>query len=175
VHRALKALLQQKEAIMDTYLVGQLLTSPAVDAKLHVAHKQALAAEKLAADAAAAAAAAAARANGGGGGGGSSGGSVRAAVGGNRPLPKAGPAGKTAAGSGGVCYSMWDLYEGYWLPFGELLTAMESEGVRVDRCGACCCCRCRGGSICALAAYSLRLTLLAHTPCGAWLPSGRCC
>eukprot|EP00879_Flechtneria_rotunda_P001581 GHRR01001740.1.p1 GENE.GHRR01001740.1~~GHRR01001740.1.p1 ORF type:complete len:951 (+),score=402.49 GHRR01001740.1:427-2853(+) len=30
-------------------------------------------------------------------------------------------------------YSMWQLYQDYWLPFGELLTDMELEGVKVDR------------------------------------------
>lgn len=29
---------------------------------------------------------------------------------------------------------MWDLYQQYWKPFGELLTDMEKEGMMVDRC-----------------------------------------
>jgi hypothetical protein len=28
---------------------------------------------------------------------------------------------------------MWDLYKIYWRPFGDVLSAMESEGVRVNR------------------------------------------
>jgi len=31
-------------------------------------------------------------------------------------------------------YTMWDLYQQYWKPFGELLTDMEKEGMMVDRC-----------------------------------------
>lgn len=30
-------------------------------------------------------------------------------------------------------FSMWDLYRNTWLPFGEILTDMEAEGVLVDR------------------------------------------
>ena len=30
-------------------------------------------------------------------------------------------------------YSMWDMYQRYWQPFGELLTDMEREGMQVDR------------------------------------------
>lgn len=44
-----------------------------------------------------------------------------------------------AAAGGGGSYTMWDLYKAYWLPFGDVLSAMESEGVRVNRCGACVC------------------------------------
>ena len=29
--------------------------------------------------------------------------------------------------------NMWDLYKEYWLPFGQLLTDMESAGVLVNR------------------------------------------
>lgn len=29
---------------------------------------------------------------------------------------------------------MWNLYQDYWKPFGELLTNMEKEGMMVDRC-----------------------------------------
>ena len=32
-------------------------------------------------------------------------------------------------------YTLWDFYQQYWLPFGELLTDMEREGFLVDRCG----------------------------------------
>lgn len=34
----------------------------------------------------------------------------------------------------GEGYTMWDLYQDYWKPFGELLTDMEKEGMMVDRC-----------------------------------------
>ncbi len=30
-------------------------------------------------------------------------------------------------------YTLWDLYQDYWKPFGELLTDMEKEGMMVDR------------------------------------------
>lgn len=30
-------------------------------------------------------------------------------------------------------YTLWELYCDYWHPFGEVLTAMEAEGVRVNR------------------------------------------
>lgn len=28
--------------------------------------------------------------------------------------------------------SMWNLYEQYWLPFGQLLTDMEQQGIKID-------------------------------------------
>ena len=31
-------------------------------------------------------------------------------------------------------YSMWQMYERYWMPFGKLLTDMEKEGMLVNRC-----------------------------------------
>lgn len=31
-------------------------------------------------------------------------------------------------------FTMWDLYEKFWRPFGELLTDMEKEGMLVNRC-----------------------------------------
>jgi hypothetical protein len=40
-----------------------------------------------------------------------------------------GPAAVEPSGS----YTMWDLYKIYWRPFGDVLSAMESEGVRVNR------------------------------------------
>jgi hypothetical protein len=33
-------------------------------------------------------------------------------------------------------YTLWDLYCEYWKPFGDVLTQMEQDGVRVNRCGA---------------------------------------
>ena len=33
----------------------------------------------------------------------------------------------------GTSYTMWDLYQDYWQPFGKLLTDMEAEGFNVDR------------------------------------------
>ncbi|BDA48148.1 probable DNA polymerase I at C-terminar half [Coccomyxa sp. Obi] len=36
----------------------------------------------------------------------------------------------TGVGEG---YTMWDLYQDYWKPFGKLLTDMEKEGMMVDR------------------------------------------
>lgn len=38
-----------------------------------------------------------------------------------------------AAGAAGGAYTMWELYTQYWLPFGNVLSSLESEGVRVDR------------------------------------------
>ena len=29
--------------------------------------------------------------------------------------------------------TLWDVYTHFWLPFGELLTDMESAGMAVDR------------------------------------------
>lgn len=43
-----------------------------------------------------------------------------------------GSSGSSGSSSGGS-YTMWDLYQMYWLPFGDVLSAMESAGVRVDR------------------------------------------
>lgn len=37
----------------------------------------------------------------------------------------------------GEGYTMWNLYCDYWMPFGELLTDMEREGMMVDRCAKC--------------------------------------
>lgn len=31
----------------------------------------------------------------------------------------------------GVNQTMWDYYQNYWLPFGELLTDIEREGIKV--------------------------------------------
>ena len=31
-------------------------------------------------------------------------------------------------------YTLWNFYEDFWKPFGELLTNMEHEGFFVDRC-----------------------------------------
>ena len=28
--------------------------------------------------------------------------------------------------------TMWDFYKEWWLPFGELLTEMEKEGIKVN-------------------------------------------
>lgn len=39
-----------------------------------------------------------------------------------------------ATGAGGDGYTMLDMYNGYWRPFGELLTDMEHEGMMVNRC-----------------------------------------
>jgi len=41
--------------------------------------------------------------------------------------------GKQQVAGTGSSYSMWDLYKEYWWPFGDVLSAMESEGVRVNR------------------------------------------
>ena len=30
-------------------------------------------------------------------------------------------------------FTMWNMYEKFWLPFGELLTDMEKEGMLVNR------------------------------------------
>jgi hypothetical protein len=32
----------------------------------------------------------------------------------------------------GVNQTMWDYYQNYWLPFGEVLTDMEREGIKVS-------------------------------------------
>lgn len=29
--------------------------------------------------------------------------------------------------------NIWDIYEQYWLPFGELLTSIERKGMRVNQ------------------------------------------
>lgn len=47
-------------------------------------------------------------------------------------VPAAAAAGHAAAEARGR-YTMWDLYRMYWRPFGDVLSAMESEGVRVNR------------------------------------------
>jgi hypothetical protein len=39
----------------------------------------------------------------------------------------------TPPSASGEHYSMWDMYQRYWQPFGELLTDMEREGMLVDR------------------------------------------
>ena len=41
--------------------------------------------------------------------------------------------GGSSSSSSSSSYTMWDLYQMYWLPFGDVLSAMESAGVRVDR------------------------------------------
>lgn len=41
-----------------------------------------------------------------------------------------------ATGDGGDGYTMLDMYNDYWRPFGELLTDMEHEGMMVNRCAA---------------------------------------
>jgi hypothetical protein len=35
-------------------------------------------------------------------------------------------------------YKLYDMYDEYWKPFGELLTDMEAAGVKVNRCGGPC-------------------------------------
>ena len=40
---------------------------------------------------------------------------------------------ETPPSASGGEYSMWDMYQRYWQPFGELLTDMEREGMLVDR------------------------------------------
>jgi hypothetical protein len=41
--------------------------------------------------------------------------------------------GPAAAAEPSGSYTMWDLYKIYWRPFGDVLSAMESAGVRVNR------------------------------------------
>lgn len=135
VHRALRSLLLKKEAIMDAYLCEKLLhNAQAPHTRLGNAYKQAKEAVRLAAAAAAAQMNPADAAE------------VWVAGQGKPPKPPSKPGAKAkpgaAAGAAGdrqqgagasSSYSMWDLYKEYWWPFGEVLSAMESEGVRVDR------------------------------------------
>jgi hypothetical protein len=143
VHYVLKHLLAQEDATMDVYLCQQLQTAGAPG--MAAALRNARFAAKTARDKAEAVQQGQAM-------GIKSTGVVKAKP--TRP-PKMGrsqadaktqqPAGAEDAaaaaavqgGNGGSSssrsYTMWDLYQMYWLPFGDVLSAMESTGVRVDR------------------------------------------
>lgn len=145
MHRALKNLLTRKQAVMDVYLCKNLVAADNSPPGMTKALKQANEAVKIAESAAAARAAGVelqnAKLAGKGG---------RKA--GSKPGPKKRQPGKTedvngngvhaegadaaaaaAAALNNGTYTMWDLYNMYWLPFGDVLSAMESAGVRVDR------------------------------------------
>jgi hypothetical protein len=148
VHRALKNLLTRKQAVMDVYLCKNLVGADSSPPGMTKALKQANEAVKIAESAAAARAAGVELQN-----------AKLAGKGPRKAGPKPGPkkrqpgrtedvagngthaaaggdegaaAAATAAADNGT-YTMWDLYNMYWLPFGDVLSAMESAGVRVDR------------------------------------------
>eukprot|EP00878_Enallax_costatus_P023352 GHUV01024834.1.p1 GENE.GHUV01024834.1~~GHUV01024834.1.p1 ORF type:complete len:836 (+),score=316.26 GHUV01024834.1:283-2508(+) len=136
VHRALKQKLQGMTAFMDEYLCKQLVQTPDADSKARMQRaleglENAKSAQSKAAGSAAAKQSKAAA-------GPRSLPSMRAPPP-PRPRPRT-SSGKTDSESAsahvtpkGPFYTLWDLYCDYWHPFGEVLTDMEAEGVRVNR------------------------------------------
>ncbi|WIA09343.1 hypothetical protein OEZ85_008750 [Tetradesmus obliquus] len=137
VHRALMSLLQQQLVVMDSYLCQQLLSAQQHNPQLHAALALAKEAEQPPPPAAAAA--------------------LAAARGGAGPQRRPRPMMKSRVltgqqqqqqvvqpgvqqqqqlstlSSSSANYTLWDLYLEYWKPFGDVLTQMEQDGVRVNR------------------------------------------